>query len=71
TGGGKSLTFILPSYGVNNGTTVVITPFMALQEDLYVRYTNTSIYSAIWVAGKVTVVSVVFIIPESFITKSF
>ena len=29
-GGGKSLTFLLPSYGVDEGTTVVIVPFVAL-----------------------------------------
>jgi hypothetical protein len=34
TGGGKSLTFLLPSYCSTDGTTIVIVPFVALQDDL-------------------------------------
>jgi superfamily II DNA helicase RecQ len=34
TGGGKSLSFMLPAYYVPGGVTVVIAPLVSLKEDL-------------------------------------
>jgi superfamily II DNA helicase RecQ len=71
TGGGKSLSFMLPSYAINDGTTVVIVPFVSLQEDLHDRCQKSKIKSAIWVQGRVADVSIVFVTPESFVSKGF
>ncbi|KAH8878526.1 hypothetical protein GQ53DRAFT_834923 [Thozetella sp. PMI_491] len=43
TGGGKSLSFLLPAYCSPGSTTVVITPFLALQGNLYQRAQESAI----------------------------
>ncbi|KAK5651006.1 hypothetical protein OQA88_2932, partial [Cercophora sp. LCS_1] len=71
TGGGKSLTFLLPAYGADEGTTVVIVPFVVLQEDIQARCRIMGIACEIWLAQEVQVVPVLLVLPESFVTKGF
>ena len=47
TGGGKSLSFMLPAYCVPGGVTVVVAPLVALQEDLHRRCEEIQIDSVI------------------------
>ena len=53
TRGGKSLTFLLPSYYSNDRTTIVIVPFVALQDDLQKRCILLSIRCEIWLTGEI------------------
>lgn len=71
TGGGKSMTFLLPVYGSEDGTTVVVVPFLALQEDLQARCRTMGILCDIWSIQEVSTTRVVLVTPESFVTKSF
>jgi superfamily II DNA helicase RecQ len=43
TGSGKSLAFILPASYEFSGTTIVVTPLLALQQDMLRRTTKLSI----------------------------
>ena len=71
TGGGKSLTFLLPSYCSNDGTTIVVVPFVALQDDLQKRCISLSIRCEIWSTGEIQTAPIILITPESFTTKRF
>jgi hypothetical protein len=72
TGGGKSLSFMLPAYCSPEGTTIVVVPLVALQEDLHKRCTEYQITSHIWNSRQGTpTASIVFVTPESAVTGGF
>ncbi|KAK3338657.1 P-loop containing nucleoside triphosphate hydrolase protein, partial [Lasiosphaeria hispida] len=71
TGGGKSLTFILPTYCTPDGITIVIVPFVALQEDLHKRCHTMSIRCEIWSTTCIQTTPIILVTPESFSTKQF
>ena len=72
TGVGKSLSFMLPAYCTHMGTTIVIVPLLALQNDLVSRCCAKNIIAAPWnevdyFGGK----DIVFVTPESACTDRF
>jgi RecQ family ATP-dependent DNA helicase len=72
TGGGKSLSFMLPAYCSPDGTTIVIVPLLALQDDLLDRCRKLKITAHIWKSRQGNpVASVVFVTPESAVTGGF
>jgi superfamily II DNA helicase RecQ len=73
TGEGKSIVYQLPAFTGLGGTTVVILPLCALQEDLSSRCKRLGISHAIWNAHACWPfnVSLIFITPESFIQGPF
>lgn len=72
TGGGKSLTFLLPAFCEPEGTTVVIVPLISLRADLQRRCMASGISSYIWQSrGAHQAASIVFVTPESAVTKGF
>jgi superfamily II DNA helicase RecQ len=72
TGGGKSLTFMLPAYCVPDGVTVVITPLVALENDMVQWCERLGIDAYIWKRdGVQRAASIVFVTPESAVTKAF
>ncbi len=72
TGGGKSMTFMLPAFCAAEGTTIVIVPLVSLREDLYERCARSEIESHVWKARQVNrAASIVFVTPESAVTKGF
>ncbi|KAK3344543.1 P-loop containing nucleoside triphosphate hydrolase protein [Lasiosphaeria hispida] len=71
TGGGKSLTFMLPAYCTPDGVTIVIVPFVALQEDLHKRCHMMSIRCEIWSTTCIQTAPIVLVTPESFSIKQF
>lgn len=72
TGGGKSLSFMLPAYCSPEGTTIVIVPLTALREDMHGRCEKNKIDSYVWQShGSHPVATVVFVTPESAVTKGF
>jgi len=48
TGGGKTLSFMVPTKMRNSGTTVVITPLIALGEDLVRRFTGANVDTVLY-----------------------
>ncbi|OBS16245.1 hypothetical protein FPOA_13049 [Fusarium poae] len=73
TGGGKSLTFMLPAYCTPDGVTVVVTPLVALQDDMAVRCSKLGIDAYVWRSRGVIqrAASLVFVTPESAVSKGF
>jgi superfamily II DNA helicase RecQ len=71
TGVGKTITFMLPSYAASEGSTLVIVPFVALQNDLYDRICAADISCAKWPDDSSYDASIILITPESFRTKTF
>ncbi|KAH6867692.1 RecQ helicase [Thelonectria olida] len=72
TGGGKSLTFMLPAFCVPDGMTIVITPLVALQNDMDARCAKMGIDAYVWTSrGVQRAASLVFVTPESAVTKGF
>ncbi|KAJ4177210.1 hypothetical protein NW755_013980 [Fusarium falciforme] len=72
TGGGKSLTFMLPAYCAPDGVTVVITPLVSLENDMAVRCAKMGIDAYVWKSGGVQrAASLVFVTPESAVSKEF
>ncbi|KAG6266915.1 hypothetical protein E4U47_005546 [Claviceps purpurea] len=72
TGGGKSLSFMLPAYCSPHGTTIVIVPLVALQQDLFERCIKLKITAIIWKSGHSNPpASVVFVTPVSAVAKGF
>ncbi|KAL3595876.1 hypothetical protein FPOAC2_10246 [Fusarium poae] len=72
TGGGKSLTFMLPAYCTPDGVTVVITPLVALEDDMAVRCAKLGIDAYVWKSrGIQRAASLVFVTPESAVSKGF
>ncbi|KAF4473075.1 ATP-dependent DNA helicase Q1 [Fusarium albosuccineum] len=72
TGGGKSMTFMLPAYCTPEGVTVVITPLVSLQDDMADRCAKLGIDAYVWRSGGVQRgASLVFVTPESAVGKGF
>lgn len=72
TGGGKSLSFMLPAFCSPDGVTVVITPLTALRTDLDARCRKAGIASQVWLSHKNNqAASVIFVTPESAVSKGF
>ena len=72
TGAGKSLTFLLPSWAVNDGITVVVLPLKAIQQDLYTRCTRLGISTLVWdPSGANEDSKIILVTPESFILPPF
>ncbi|GJN76018.1 hypothetical protein PLICBS_010129 [Purpureocillium lilacinum] len=72
TGGGKSLSFMLPAYCSPDGTTIVIVPLTTLRQDLHGRCEKDNIDSYMWKSGEShPVATTVFVTPESAMTKEF
>ncbi|RTE68127.1 hypothetical protein BHE90_017496, partial [Fusarium euwallaceae] len=72
TGGGKSLTFMLPAYCTPDGVTVVITPLVSLQDDMAARCAKMGIDAYAWrSSGVQRAASLVFVTPESAVSKGF
>lgn len=72
TGGGKSLTFLLPSYAAaSGGCTVVVVPFVALQQDIQERCGRLAISCDIWSPREVCTAAIVLVTPEVLATKQF
>lgn len=71
TGSGKSIIFLLPAYCTKDGVTIVISPFVALQEDMARRCKELGIGCTIWSFKEVSINQVILITPEAFSTKTF
>jgi superfamily II DNA helicase RecQ len=71
TGTGKSLTFLLPSYAIRDSTTIIIVPFVSLQDDIIERCRTMDIQCEIWSRFDAVTATVVLVTPESFVTKTF
>ncbi|KJZ69304.1 hypothetical protein HIM_11298 [Hirsutella minnesotensis 3608] len=72
TGGGKSMTFMLPAFCAGDGVTIVVVPLVSLREDLHERCARSEIQSHVWKARQANRgASIVFVTPESAVTKGF
>jgi superfamily II DNA helicase RecQ len=72
TGGGKSLTFMLPAFCTPDGMTIVVTPLVALENDMEERCRKMGIDGYVWKSrGVQRGASLVFVTPESAVTKGF
>ncbi|KAH0265929.1 hypothetical protein KCU91_g11112, partial [Aureobasidium melanogenum] len=72
TGSGKSMSFILPASYEFSGTTIVVVPLLALQEDMLSRPGQLSIPARIWGRSSVdTAAKIIFVTPESARTADF
>ncbi len=74
TGGGKSLSFLLPAYCAPGGSTIVVVPLVALRDDLRRRCEVAGIGYHVWQgeeASRARSAPLVFVTPESAITKAF
>lgn len=72
TGGGKSLSFMLPAYCSPEGTAIVIVPLVSLREDLHDQCNKSMIESHIWRSrGGNRLATITFVTPESAVTKAF
>ena len=70
TGQGKSLTFMLPAMQSHAQTTIVITPLVALAEDMLRRCKSTGIDSILYGHGPVRGARIVIIVTETAISGS-
>ena len=72
TGEGKSLSFMLPAFCSPEGTTIVVVPLVSLREDLHERCRALGIETHIWQSRQGhRPASMVFVTPESAVTKGF
>jgi superfamily II DNA helicase RecQ len=74
TGEGKSMSFLLPAYCANDngGTTIVIVPLISLRDDLHGRCEKSEIGTYIWNSREGhQMAPIVFVTPESAVTKGF
>ena len=71
TGQGKSMMFMLPAFCEPAGTTIVVTPLVALRDDMMVRCGKMGIESAIWRDHGCHAKPIVFVTPETAVTKKF
>jgi superfamily II DNA helicase RecQ len=70
TGEGKSLTFILPAMIPEAKTTIVITPLVALAEDMLRRCKAAEIDAIIYGRGRPRMSTIVIIVTESAVTAT-
>jgi superfamily II DNA helicase RecQ len=73
TGGGKSLMFMLPAAGSQDGVTVVVVPLNALRADLTQRCERAGIPCAEWEGGRRPPyrARIVFVTPEAAVKEAF
>lgn len=72
TGGGKSLMFMLPASVKDAGTTVVVTPLIALKQDMQRRCRELGLECAEWdTRRKMRDCCILLVTPESAISKGF
>ena len=71
TGAGKSLAFMLPTMLPTAKTTVIITPLVALANDIYERCMNSTINVIIYGTHELRRARVVIVVTESAITDQF
>lgn len=71
TGTGKSMLFLLPAYLAPSGTTVVISPLVALQDDMIRRCDELGIHARLWRDTGSQPATIVFVSPESVGTVKF
>jgi superfamily II DNA helicase RecQ len=70
TGEGKSLTFILPTMTPAAKTTIVVTPLVALAEDMLRRCKTAEIDAIIYGRGRPRMSTIVIIVTESAVTST-
>ncbi|KDN64750.1 hypothetical protein CSUB01_11123 [Colletotrichum sublineola] len=72
TGGGKSVSFMLPAFCSPDGVTIVVTPLVSLRTDLDVRCAKAGISSSAWSSRKAPqTAAIIFVTPESVVSKGF
>lgn len=72
TGGGKSLTFMLPARCSPRGVTIVVVPLTALEGDMVRRCKESDIKCAVWDAGRPPEwANIVFVTPEAAVGQAF
>jgi superfamily II DNA helicase RecQ len=72
TGGGKSLMFMLPASVKDAGTTVVVTPLIALKQNMLKRCWELGLEYIEWDSGrKIHDSCILLVTPESAISKGF
>jgi len=71
TGAGKSLSFMIPALLPDAGTTVVITPLVALAEDLLIRCKDAKVDCILYGRGPLRMATVIIVVTESAVTGSF
>jgi superfamily II DNA or RNA helicase len=72
TGAGKSLVFMLPASVKDAGTTVVVTPLIALKQDMQRRCRQLGIDCIAWSARKkIQDTSILLVTPESAVSQGF
>lgn len=72
TGCGKGTSFMLPAFCSPEGVTIVVVPMVALRQDLHGKCKEYGIDSHVWDGrGGNRAASIVFVTPESAVTKAF
>ena len=72
TGGGKSLTFMLPARCSPGGVTIVVVPLTALEGDMVRRCKESDIKCAVWDAARPPEwANIVFVTPEAAVGQAF
>jgi hypothetical protein len=72
TGGGKSLTFMLPARCSRGGVTIVVVPLTALEGDMVRRCKESDIKCAVWDAARPPAwANIVFVTPEAAVGQAF
>jgi len=71
TGAGKSLSFMIPALLPDAGTTVVITPLIALAENMLARCKEVNIDCILYGRGPPRMATIIIVVTESAVTGSF
>src|SRR5438046_9598148 len=71
TGAGKSLSLMIPALLPDAGTTVVITPLVALVEDLLTRCKEAKVDCILYRQGPPRIATIIIVVIESAVTGSF
>lgn len=73
TGGGKSMSFMLPAYCSQQGRTIVIVPLVALQEDMHSECIKHGIEASMWNSktGVHQGSRVILVVTEAVFTAAF